>query len=152
MSPELQILLTAVVTAVAAALPGTYLVLRRTALVSDAISHAILPGIVIAFFLTRDLNSPLLLVAAAATGVLTVFLIEALLRSHLVPEDASIGLVFPALFSVGVILISRFGPWAGFWPSTWWRLVSRGKNSSSRPSIQDWRRSSAFPRSHSTIR
>ncbi|MEJ2582718.1 MAG: metal ABC transporter permease [Acidobacteriota bacterium] len=108
MSPELQILLTAVVTAVAAALPGTYLVLRRTALVSDAISHAILPGIVIAFFLTRDLNSPLLLVAAAATGVLTVFLIEALLRSHLVPEDASIGLVFPALFSVGVILISRF--------------------------------------------
>ncbi|MCG6950353.1 MAG: metal ABC transporter permease [Acidobacteria bacterium] len=108
MSPELQILLTAVVTAVAAALPGTYLVLRRTALVSDAISHAILPGIVIAFFLTRDLNSPLLLIAAASTGVLTVFLIETLLRSHLVPEDAAIGLVFPALFSVGVILISRF--------------------------------------------
>jgi manganese/zinc/iron transport system permease protein len=108
MSPELQILLTAVVTAVAAALPGTYLVLRRTALVSDAISHAILPGIVVAFFLTHDLNSPLLLAAAAATGVLTVFLIEALLRSRLVPEDASIGLVFPALFSIGVILISRY--------------------------------------------
>jgi manganese/zinc/iron transport system permease protein len=108
MSPELQILLTAVVTAIAAALPGTYLVLRRTALVSDAISHAILPGIVIAFFLPHDLNSPLLLVSAAATGVLTVFLIEALLRSRLVPEDASIGLVFPALFSIGVILISRY--------------------------------------------
>jgi manganese/zinc/iron transport system permease protein len=108
MSPELQILLTAVVTAIAAALPGTYLVLRRTALVSDAISHSILPGIVVAFFLTHDLNSPLLLISAAATGVLTVFLIEALLRSRLVPEDASIGLVFPALFSVGVILISRY--------------------------------------------
>jgi manganese/zinc/iron transport system permease protein len=108
MSPELQILLTAVVTAVAAALPGTYLVLRRTALVSDAISHAILPGIVVAFFLTHDLNSPLLLFFAAATGVLAVFLIEALIRSRLVPEDASIGLVFPALFSVGVILISRY--------------------------------------------
>lgn len=108
MSPELQILLTAVVTAVAAALPGTYLVLRRTALVSDAISHAILPGIVVAFFLTHDLNSPLLLISAAATGVLTVFLIEALLRSRLVPEDASIGLVFPVLFSIGVILISRY--------------------------------------------
>ena len=108
MSPELQILLTAVVTAVAAALPGTYLVLRRTALVSDAISHAILPGIVVAFFLTRDLNSPLLLISAAATGVLTVFLIEALLRSRLVAEDASIALVFPALFSIGVILISRY--------------------------------------------
>jgi manganese/zinc/iron transport system permease protein len=108
MSTELQIILVAVVTAVAASLPGTYLVLRRTALISDAISHAILPGIVVAFFLTRDLTSPLLLVAAAATGVLTVFLIEALLRSRLLYEDASIGLVFPALFSIGVILISRY--------------------------------------------
>jgi manganese/zinc/iron transport system permease protein len=107
-SAELQIVLIAVVTAVASSLPGTYLVLRRTALVSDAISHAILPGIVLAFFLTHDLNSPLLLVAAAVTGVLTVVLIEALLRSRLVPEDASIGLVFPALFSIGVILISRY--------------------------------------------
>ena len=107
MSPELEILAIAVVTAVAAALPGTYLVLRRTAMVSDAISHAILPGIVVAFFLTQNLNSPLLLVAAAATGVLTVVLIEALIRSRLVPEDASIGIVFPALFSIGVILISR---------------------------------------------
>ncbi len=108
MSPELEIVLIGVVTAVAAALPGTYLVLRRTALVSDAISHAILPGIVVAFFFTRDLNSPLLLLAAAATGVLAVVLIEALIRSRLVPEDASIGLVFPALFSIGVILISRY--------------------------------------------
>jgi manganese/zinc/iron transport system permease protein len=107
MSPEVEILAIAVVTAVAAALPGTYLVLRRTAMVSDAISHAILPGIVVAFFLTQNLNSPLLLVAAAATGVLTVVLIEALIRSRLVPEDASIGIVFPALFSIGVILISR---------------------------------------------
>ena len=70
MSPEFEITLIAVVTAVAAALPGTYLVLRRTALVSDAISHAILPGIVVAFFLTHDLSSPLLLLSAAATGVL----------------------------------------------------------------------------------
>ena len=107
MSPELEILVIAIVTAVAAALPGTYLVLRRTAMVSDAISHAILPGIVVAFFVTGDLSSPLLLVAAAATGVLTVALIEALIRSRLLPEDASIGLVFPALFSIGVILISR---------------------------------------------
>jgi len=108
MSPELEIVLIAVVTAAAASLPGTYLVLRRTALVSDAISHAILPGIVVAFFLTRDLSSPLLLLAAAITGVLTVVLIEALIRSRLVPADASIGLVFPALFSIGVILISRY--------------------------------------------
>jgi len=107
MTAELEILVIAMVTAVAAALPGAYLVLRRTAMVSDAISHAILPGIVVAFFLTEDLNSPLLLIAAAATGVLTVVLIEALIRSRLIPEDASIGIVFPALFSIGVILISR---------------------------------------------
>ena len=108
MSAGFEIALIAVVTAVAAALPGTYLVLRRTAMVSDAISHSILPGIVVAFFFTHDLNSPLLLASAAATGVLAVFLIESLRRSRLVPEDASIGLVFPVLFSIGVILISRY--------------------------------------------
>ncbi len=107
MTAELEILAVAILTAVAAALPGTFLVLRRTAMVSDAISHAILPGIVVAFFITRDLNSPLLMIAAAATGVVTVALIEAVIRSRLVPEDASIGIVFPALFSIGVILISR---------------------------------------------
>ncbi len=97
----------AAVTALACALPGTVLVLRRMALVSDAISHAILPGIVLAFFLTGDLNSPLLLIAAAATGLVTVVLIETVSRSGLVGEDAAIGLVFSALFSLGVILVSR---------------------------------------------
>lgn len=108
MSPDVEILLIAIVTAVAAALPGAFLVLRRLALVSDAISHAILPGIVVAFFFTGDLSSPLLLIAAAGTGVLTVALIEAIHRSRLVPEDAAIGLVFPALFALGVILVSRY--------------------------------------------
>jgi len=108
MSAALEILLIAVVTAVAASLPGTFLVLRRLAMVSDAISHAILPGIVVAFFLTGDLGSPLLVAAAAATGVLTVALIEAVKRSRLVPGDAAIGLVFPALFALGVVLVSRY--------------------------------------------
>jgi manganese/zinc/iron transport system permease protein len=107
-SVELEILLIAVVTAVAAALPGAFLVLRRVALVSDAISHSILPGIVIAFFVVQDLSSPLLLIAAGASGVLAVVLIETISRSGLVREDAAIGLTFPALFSIGVILISRY--------------------------------------------
>ncbi len=107
MSAELAMLAVAVVTALACALPGTVLVLRRLALVSDAISHAILPGIVLAFILTHDLNSPLLLIAAAGTGLLTVVLIETVSRSGLVGEDAAIGLVFSALFSLGVILVSR---------------------------------------------
>ena len=105
---QLEIQLIAIVTAVACALPGVYLVLRRMTLMSDAISHAILPGIVLAFFLTESLSSPLLILAAAGTGVLTVLFVELLQRTKLVKEDAAIGLTFPALFSIGVILISRF--------------------------------------------
>jgi manganese/zinc/iron transport system permease protein len=106
--PEIEILLIAMVVAVACALPGVFLVLRSLALMSDAISHSILLGIVLAFFVTGDVTSPLLILAAAATGVLTVVLVELLTHSRLVKEDAAIGLVFPALFSIGVILIARF--------------------------------------------
>jgi manganese/zinc/iron transport system permease protein len=105
---QLEIQLIAIVTAVACALPGVFLVLRRVSMLSDAISHAILPGIVLAFFITHDLNSPLLILGAALTGVLTAALIEALSRTRRVREDAAIGLVFPFLFSIGVILIARY--------------------------------------------
>ena len=108
MVPEQEIQWIAAVTAAACALPGVFLVLRRMALMSDAISHAILLGIVLAFFVTENIASPLLVMAAAATGVLTVSLVEVLNRTRLVREDAAIGLVFPALFSMGVILISRY--------------------------------------------
>ena len=104
----LQIQLIAAVVAVACALPGVFLVLRRMAMMSDAISHSILLGIVLAFFITENLSSPLLIVAAAATGVLTVSLVELLNRTRLVHEDAAIGITFPALFSIGVILIARY--------------------------------------------
>jgi manganese/zinc/iron transport system permease protein len=104
---QIEIQLIAIVVAVACALPGAFLVLRGAAMMSDAISHAILPGIVVAFFLTQDLSSPLLVIAAAATGVLTVTLVELLGRTGLLAKDAAIGLVFPALFSIGVILIAR---------------------------------------------
>jgi manganese/zinc/iron transport system permease protein len=108
MLPEQEIQWIAAVTAAACALPGVFLVLRRMALMSDAISHSILLGIVLAFFVTENIASPLLVAAAAATGVLTVSLVELLNRTRLVREDAAIGLVFPALFSAGVILISRY--------------------------------------------
>jgi manganese/zinc/iron transport system permease protein len=107
MAPELEIQLIAAVVAASCALPGVFLVLRRMALMSDAISHAILVGIVIAFLVTRNLNSPLLILGAALTGLLTVWLVELLNGTRLVKEDAAIGLVFPALFSIGVILIAR---------------------------------------------
>lgn len=105
---NIDIVLIAIVTASACALPGVFLVLRRMTLMSDAISHAILPGIVLAFFLTHNVSSPLLILAAAATGVLTVLCVELLQKTKLVKEDAAIGLTFPALFSIGVILISRY--------------------------------------------
>ena len=102
---EIQIILSLV--AVACALPGVFLVLRKMALISDAISHSILPGIVIGFFITQDLASPLLILMATLTGVLTVVLVEYIQKTGLVKEDTAIGLVFPALFSLGVILIAR---------------------------------------------
>jgi manganese/zinc/iron transport system permease protein len=107
-TPQIEIQLIAAIVAVACALPGVFLVLRRMALMSDAISHAILVGIVLAFFATASLTSPLLIAGAALTGVITVSLVELLNRTKLVREDAAIGLVFPALFSIGVILISRY--------------------------------------------
>lgn len=105
---QIEIQLIALITAVACALPGVFLVLRRMSMMSDAISHTVLLGIVIGFFLVKDLNSPVLIFGAAAVGVLTVSLTALLERTRLVKEDAAIGLVFPALFSVAVLLISRY--------------------------------------------
>ena len=106
-SPQIEIQIIAALVAVACSLLGVFLVLRKTALISDAISHSILPGIVIGFFITEDLNSPLLILMAALTGMLTVLLIEWIQNTKLVSEDTSIGIVFPALFSIGIILIVR---------------------------------------------
>lgn len=104
---QIEIQLIASLVAIACAIPGVFLVLRKMALISDAISHAILPGIVLGFFVTQDLNSPLLIILAAFTGVFTVFLVEYIQKTGLVKEDTAIGLVFPALFSIGVILIAQ---------------------------------------------
>jgi manganese/zinc/iron transport system permease protein len=106
MSPELTIILTASLTAAACAIVGTFLVLRKMALIGDAISHAVLPGIAIAFFFTHSLNSWPMLIGASVFGVITVALIEGLHRTRRVAEDSAIGVVFPALFALGVLLIS----------------------------------------------
>jgi manganese/zinc/iron transport system permease protein len=105
---QFQIQLIAVLAASACAVLGVFLVLRRMVMMSDAISHTVLLGIVLGFFLTGDLASPYLVIGAALTGLLTVTLVEVIFRTRLVKEDAAIGLVFPALFSIAVILISRY--------------------------------------------
>lgn len=106
-NPQIEIQLIAAIVAMACAIPGVFLVLRKMALISDAISHSILPGIVIGFFITQDLNSPLLILLAALTGVITVVMVEFIQKTGLVKEDTAIGLVFPVLFSIGVILIAK---------------------------------------------
>ena len=106
-SAQIEIQLIASLVAIACAIPGAFLVLRKMALISDAISHSILPGLVIGFFITHDLGSPLLIIMAALSGVVTVVLVEFIQKTKLVKEDTAIGLVFPVLFSIGVILISK---------------------------------------------
>jgi len=98
--------LLAVVTALACALPGVFVVLRRTSMLVDGISHAVLPGIVVGYFFTRDLDSPLLILGAALAGLVVVLGSEFLQRTGLLTGDAPQGLIFPALFSVGVILVT----------------------------------------------
>ncbi|MBL7056056.1 metal ABC transporter permease [Candidatus Woesearchaeota archaeon] len=108
MIPQFEIILIASLVAVACALLGVFLVLRKVSLMSDAISHAILFGIVIGFFIVKDISSPILIVGAALTGLLTVSITELLIKTKKLKEDASIGLVFPVFFSLGVILISKY--------------------------------------------
>lgn len=108
MSAEATILLVGALAAVACALPGCFLVLRGMSLLGDAISHAVLPGIVVAFLVTGSITSVPVLLGASVFGLLTVLLIEIVHRTRRVKEDASIAVVFPALFALGVLLVSRF--------------------------------------------
>jgi len=108
MSAALEIQLIAIIISVACALPGAFLVLRKMSMMSDSITHTILLGIVFAFFLTHDLNSPFLIAGAAFMGVITVWLTETLAKTRLLSEDAAIGIVFPLLFSIAIILITRY--------------------------------------------
>lgn len=101
--------------AISGALLGTFLLLRGMALTSDAISHTVLLGIVVAFMIMTgllnqepDISSPWLIIGAAAAGVATVVLTELIYRSGLVRQDAALGLAFPLLFAISIILVSRF--------------------------------------------
>jgi manganese/zinc/iron transport system permease protein len=101
--------------ALSSAVLGSFLLLRGLALTTDAISHTVLLGIVVAFLvmvgllgMEADLSSPLLIIGAAGAGVLTVLLTELIERSGLVKEDAALGLAFPFLFAIAILLIARF--------------------------------------------
>ena len=92
----------------ACGLVGQYLVLRRMALVGDAISHSVLPGIVIAFLLLKSRSSGAMFIGALFAAVLTTVLIEFIQKKSRVKQDAAIGIVFTSLFALGVIMVSLF--------------------------------------------
>ena len=96
------------ITAVACAVLSPFLVLRKLSMVSDAISHSVLLGIVIAFFIVKDVGSPFLIVGAATFGVITVFAVELLSGTGLVKNDDAVGIVFPMFFALAVVLITKF--------------------------------------------
>ena len=102
------IILVGSLVACSCALLGAFLILRRMAMVGDAIAHAVLPGIVIAFLISGSRASLPVLIGAAITGMLTTVLIELLNKKGGLQEDASIGISFTFLFAIGVILISAF--------------------------------------------
>ncbi|MGG1598164.1 metal ABC transporter permease [Paenibacillus naphthalenovorans] len=103
----LYVILTGVLVASACGVVGCFLVLRKMAMIGDAISHSVLPGIVIAFLISGSRDSVAMMLGAAALGLLTVFLIQMFQQSG-VQSDASIGVVFTALFAVGIMLVSLY--------------------------------------------
>lgn len=108
MSAHLGIMLTAVATATACCLLGPFLVLRRVALMGDAVAHSILPGIVLVYVLFGT-RAPLpVIVGAALFGILCVLGVESLRGTGLVKSDAAIALVFPTLFALGVLGINHY--------------------------------------------
>ncbi len=102
------IVLTGALATSSCALLGTFLVLRKMSLLGDALSHAILPGIAIAFLFSGSRAIVPMFVGAAACGLLTTLLVEAFHRKWNVQEDAAIGIVFTALFALGVVLITVY--------------------------------------------
>lgn len=101
-------LTTALLIAWSCSLLGCFLVLRKVVMVGDAISHSVLPGIVIAYLISTKFDSVFILIGAAVFGVFTTFIIDFFHKKLKLQEDASIGITFTWLFALGVILIALF--------------------------------------------
>src|SRR5688572_33254616 len=93
---------------VALGLVGCFLVVRGTSLLGDALSHSVLPGIVIGFLIGGSLHSPWILVGATAVGLLAALLVESVHTNSRVKEDASLGIIFTTLFAPGVVMINLY--------------------------------------------
>ncbi|WP_435230322.1 metal ABC transporter permease [Pseudopelagicola sp. nBUS_20] len=100
-------LLIGICAAVACALPGNFLLLRKQALIGDAISHVVLPGIVIAFLFTGSVSAWPMMIGAALASVFAVVLIEAVRRLGRIEPGAAMGLTFTTMFAGGVLLLEQ---------------------------------------------
>lgn len=96
------------VTTLACSIPGVFIVLRGSSMITDALSHSVLLGIVLAFFITQDLYSPFLFAGAVLFGLVTVYAIQFITKWGGIQEDMAVGLIFPLFFSIAVLLITRF--------------------------------------------
>jgi len=97
-----------VMVAWACGLVGCFLILRRMAMVGDAVSHTILPGLVVAFLISGSRSGWVMFVGAVVAGVFTIWFIELIHSRSLIKQDAAIGICFSALFALGVLLVSRY--------------------------------------------
>ncbi|WP_419741145.1 metal ABC transporter permease [Ruegeria sp.] len=93
--------------AIACALPGNFLVLRKQALIGDAISHVVLPGIVVAFLLTGAISTWPMMLGAAGAAIVAVILIEAIRRLGQIEPGAAMGVVFTTMFAAGVLILEQ---------------------------------------------
>ncbi len=108
LDPAIGTMVLGAVVGSAASVLGTFLVLHRSTMLTDAIAHAALLGIVVAYLFVGDLHHPALTVGAALAGLLTVTGTRLLEASRRVRTDAAIALVFPFLFALAVLLAGRY--------------------------------------------
>ena len=104
---DLHIITVGVLCAMACALPGTFLLLRRMSMMGDAISHAVLPGLAVAFIVSGSRASTTMFIGAAIAGVLTALFTQWITRFGKVERGAAMGIVFTTLFAIGLLIIER---------------------------------------------
>ncbi|MDX8366122.1 metal ABC transporter permease [Cytobacillus sp. IB215665] len=107
MSYAAWIIITGSLVGITCGMIGCFLILRKMAMLADAISHTVLLGIVGAYLISNSLDGINMLIGAVIVGLLTAFFVQ-LLDSSGVQSDAAIGVVFTSLFAVGVILLSLY--------------------------------------------
>ncbi len=102
----LWVLIGTILLGIAAGLNGTFAFLQKQSLVGDAAAHAALPGIAIAYLLFQSKNLPLLMLGAAVTATLAVYVIQWIIQYSKLKADAAIGLVLSVFFGIGIVLIT----------------------------------------------